>query len=299
MSRYRKVDVRIWNDEKFATLSDRGKLAFLFVLTHPNLTALGAMRATNAGMAAELKWPEEAFREGFGEVLSKGIAKQDEQASFVWLVNFLRYNRPESPNVVKAWVGAIDLIPECQLKVAMLQRTAEFASGLGEAFMKALPKAFLEALPKGMPNQKQKQKQKQEHQQEQEPPRASCGAPNTECQAKSLADDDPVVMNIPIVGCGPGKRKEWSLLQSKIIEYGESFPGVDVLSECKKARQWCIDNPTKRKTAAGMPKFLSAWLGRVQNRSRPSPRQAINPDSLEFYDGLKAFASTGAEHAAG
>ena len=31
--RYRKIDPRIWNDEKFRQFSDRAKLAFLFVLT--------------------------------------------------------------------------------------------------------------------------------------------------------------------------------------------------------------------------------------------------------------------------
>ena len=75
---------------------------------------------------------------------------------------------------------------------------------------------------------------------------------------------------------GPGP-KEWHLHQSKVDEYKESFPGVDVLAECKKARQWCIDNPTKRKTARGMTKFLGGWLAREQNRggrSRPQPQPA-------------------------
>ena len=46
MSHHRKIDVRIWNDQKFLSLSERGKLAFLMLLTHPMMTALGAMRGT-------------------------------------------------------------------------------------------------------------------------------------------------------------------------------------------------------------------------------------------------------------
>lgn len=36
MASYRKIDPRIWNDERFRVLTDSGKLAFLFVLTHPS-----------------------------------------------------------------------------------------------------------------------------------------------------------------------------------------------------------------------------------------------------------------------
>ena len=38
MSRYRKVDPRIWNDEKFRTLTDNGKLVFFMLLTQPFLS---------------------------------------------------------------------------------------------------------------------------------------------------------------------------------------------------------------------------------------------------------------------
>lgn len=62
MARFRKIDPRIWNDEKFRTLSDKGKLAFLFILTHPAMTCLGAMRASFEGLAAELHWAAKRFR---------------------------------------------------------------------------------------------------------------------------------------------------------------------------------------------------------------------------------------------
>ena len=67
MAIYRKIDTRIWNDAKFNALSPNGKLAFLFILTNPNMTALGAMRATVEGLSAELRIPAEAFLEVFGE----------------------------------------------------------------------------------------------------------------------------------------------------------------------------------------------------------------------------------------
>ena len=156
MAHYRKIDPRMWNDEKFRTLSTEGKLAFVLLLTHPHMTALGAMRATIPGLAAELGG--KGFAEGFREVFAKGLAKHDEKASCVYLPRFLKYNKPESQNVVKAWAHSIDLIPECHLKSELIQEVKGYAEALPEAFGKALPEAFAKA----MPNQEQEQEQEQE-----------------------------------------------------------------------------------------------------------------------------------------
>jgi hypothetical protein len=142
MARYAKIDRRIWNDARFRTLSERGKLVFLFLLTHPNSTMLGAMRASVPGLAAELEMSTKAFQEAFGEALSRGIAKHDLGASFIWLPNFLKYNRPESPNVVRSWPDAFDLIPECALKRDLFEQLKAFVEGLSEGFKEAFAEAF-------------------------------------------------------------------------------------------------------------------------------------------------------------
>jgi len=162
MARYRKIDPRIWNDAKFRALSDHGKLVFFLLLTHPNMTALGAMRATTSGLAEEMAWAADAFREAFQEVLSKGMVEHDPKACLVAIRNFLRYNSPESPNVVKAWVASLDLLPECELKNRVVTRAKDFTKGLSEGFSKALPEAFAKAMPYQEQEQEQEQKQEQE-----------------------------------------------------------------------------------------------------------------------------------------
>jgi len=72
---------------------------------------------------------------------------------------------------------------------------------------------------------------------------------------------DEVVLSFPVRA-----GKEWGLLQSKFNEYTAAFPALGaagVTEEIKAARQWLIDRPKQRKTAAGMPRFLSGWLGRA------------------------------------
>jgi hypothetical protein len=162
VSRYRKIDPRIWNDAKFNGLSDGGKLVFFMLLTHPAMTPLGAMRATVPGLAAELGWNTEAFRKAFGEVCAKGMAQHDPSACFVMLPKFLAYNAPESPNVIRAWRGAVDLLPECPLKTLVLRAALDLAQSMSKGFSKAFDEAFPEVRRLPMPNQEQEQEPKKE-----------------------------------------------------------------------------------------------------------------------------------------
>lgn len=72
------------------------------------------------------------------------------------------------------------------------------------------------------------------------------------------------ILSFPTVGA----VRMFYLTDSKLREYQESYQDLDVLAECRAARQWCIDNPSKRKTASGMPRFLAAWLVKAQNSGR-------------------------------
>lgn len=78
------------------------------------------------------------------------------------------------------------------------------------------------------------------------------------------------ILAFPVVGKPGGGT--WELTEGKVSEYKESYPGLDVLNECRKALQWVRDRPNRRKTPRGMPAFLSSWLGRAQNWARGENR---------------------------
>ncbi len=90
------------------------------------------------------------------------------------------------------------------------------------------------------------------------------------CSEAASQPSEPPVLVFPCVGT----VKEWFLFPSKLAEYREAYPGIDVLAECKKALQWCRDNTKNRKTAQGMPKFLGGWLGRNQDRA-PTQQKVV------------------------
>lgn len=158
---YRKIDTKIWNDEKFCSMSDKGKLVFILLLTHPNMTSLGAMKAPLAGLAEELGWELKAFQKAFGESLERGMVEHDPRVCLIYLPNFIKYNKPESPNVAKAWVKSSLLLPECPMRSEVMGTAQAYLEGLTEGFREAFAEEFRKAYPSPLPNQKQKQKQKQ------------------------------------------------------------------------------------------------------------------------------------------
>lgn len=246
MAKYRKVDPRIWNDAKFMGLSDSGKLALFFVLTHPNMTAVGAMRHTIPGMAAELGWSSEAFREAFLEGCAKGIVKHDERASFVWLPNFIKYNQPESPNVVKAWFSALDLLPECEMRNELIQHVKDFLKG----FAKGFQEGFGKASPKTMPNQEQEQEQEHKKEVVSEKPKP--------------VSSDPSI-SLP---CADGS--EFVYPDKYLDAARKAYPLVDILKQIPRARAWLEANPQRKKTRKGMTRFFNSWLATAQKDAEKS-----------------------------
>lgn len=174
MARFRKVDTKIWNDEKFRGLSDDSKFAFFFVLTHPNLTALGAMRGTLPGLAAELNWPIKRFCAAIQPLRMQRMVEVSEEVAWVCLPKFLRYNEPEGPNSVKkAWVAALDLLPECPEKQELVQRCRTYLLAKSDDFRHAMGDAIWDAFGVGISDAKSYPSPIQEPEQEPEPEKNS------------------------------------------------------------------------------------------------------------------------------
>jgi hypothetical protein len=66
------------------------------------------------------------------------------------------------------------------------------------------------------------------------------------------------------------KGEVWPLRTEKLAEYVQAFRAVDVEAELRKARQWLLDHPDRRKTFKGMAGYLGRWLGTAQDSARPA-----------------------------
>ena len=174
MARYRKIDVRMWNDRKFRELSDNGKLAFILLLTHPDTTQIGTIRTRVSNLADELGWQRDAMSHAIQEVTLNGMIDVDEKAGLMVINNFLKYNAPSSPNAFKSWCELIDLMPECDLLDKHVARLKTFLDGLSVGMRNAIPNDLIDAIKdamsrtNGQPCRIQEQDQEQDQEQEQD-----------------------------------------------------------------------------------------------------------------------------------
>ncbi|WP_207000686.1 hypothetical protein [Trinickia mobilis] len=198
-ARFRKIEVRMWGDEKFCKLTPIppcGQGLWVYLLTGPHTGPIpGIFRIGRAAMAEELNWDIEAFDEAFREAFQQGIVKADWKAKVVWIPNAVACNRPESPNVVTSWGSEWELIPECDLKRESYESLRANICGLGEAFAKAFDRAFSKPSGKASvkPSGKTSLNQEQEQEQEQEK--------NTEANAS--VDSGKVAPPVDLLGHVP------------------------------------------------------------------------------------------------
>jgi hypothetical protein len=89
------------------------------------------------------------------------------------------------------------------------------------------------------------------------PPRASRTVKTLELETQLPA------ITIPIVGNG---SDEYPVSAAFAEELGRCFPAVDVDQTLREIRAWNVANPSRRKTATGVRKHITAWFQREQNR---------------------------------
>ncbi len=87
----------------------------------------------------------------------------------------------------------------------------------------------------------------------------------------SCAEQAPapaVEITFPLVGEG-----EYHVTTSQSAEWGRLFPAVDVRQELREMRAWLQANPKRRKKESGIPRFVTSWLTKEQEKA-PPPKPA-------------------------
>ena len=94
-----------------------------------------------------------------------------------------------------------------------------------------------------------------------------------------LADVEPITLN---------DGTEWKCQLADYEEYKRLYPGVDIDNAFREMRAWCNSNPTKRKTARGIKRFVNGWLSRQQDSGKAcntsKPAKNFNNFARRDYD---------------
>lgn len=90
-----------------------------------------------------------------------------------------------------------------------------------------------------------------------------------------------------------GSPRTWGLTQPFVDTLAAAFPNLDILAEARRALAWVESNPSNRKTASGMKRFLNGWMGKSQNAptatarvngARPAPDYSLKALGLDYSD---------------
>lgn len=222
MARYRKIDVRMWNDRKFRELSDNAKLAFILLLTHPDTTQIGTIRTRVSNLADELGWQRDAMSHAIQEVTLNGMIDADEKAGLMVINNFLKYNAPSSPNAFKSWRELIDLMPECDLLDRHVASLKAFVGSLSAGMRNAIPNDLMDAIrdaisrvneqPSRIQEQEQEQEQDKEIHTNEHHPKAFETFAGRECEKPVSLKTEAIEEELPLEG------PEASVSKKQIVE---------------------------------------------------------------------------------
>lgn len=61
-------------------------------------------------------------------------------------------------------------------------------------------------------------------------------------------------------------NSEYEITETMINEWQPLFQAIDVLTELRKMKAWCIANVQKRKTKKGINRFIVNWLSKAQDK---------------------------------
>lgn len=80
-----------------------------------------------------------------------------------------------------------------------------------------------------------------------------------------VEDVSPVICTFPLI---KSDVPELGISEGRARVYDEIYPMADNVARVKSAAFWLMDNPAKRKTPAGITKFLGAWMQSAQNKNQ-------------------------------
>ena len=91
---------------------------------------------------------------------------------------------------------------------------------------------------------------------------------STLCSEQSIVptSSNAVVIELPL-----NDKSLFKVYEDEVREWSELYPIVDVTQELRSMKGWLDSNPSKRKTKAGIKRFINAWLSKKQDKGSGKP----------------------------
>ena len=154
MREFGKVQTAFWRHPKIVLLSTDARLLALYLVTGPHSNAVGAYFLPDAYIADDFGWPSETVAETLSEVFQIGFAKRFGDGRHIAICDFLDWNKPENPNVIKKMIKEFDQLPQDDCRyyplMGILRHTSWVPAGDRKRF-ETLRETLSQGLSKGLP----------------------------------------------------------------------------------------------------------------------------------------------------
>lgn len=146
MTVWRPIHSRLWNDRRFLSMSDRGRLLWLYMLSAPSTPIPGVLITGRARAAEDLNWSPQGVGEGVSEIERTGMQFRW-QGRLLWLVNSIKHQPVAGPNAIRAWAVFWDDIPNEPIKHELWQALEAATKRWSKVFREEIREPLSETLP--------------------------------------------------------------------------------------------------------------------------------------------------------
>lgn len=101
----------------------------------------------------------------------------------------------------------------------------------------------------------------------------------------------------PVITLQLNTGEEYPVTQKDMEGWMALYPAVDVMQCLRNMKGWLLSNPTKRKTARGITRFITTWLQKEQDRGGMSMYRPAYNQEMAGASGVERFAAGAREWA--
>ena len=81
---------------------------------------------------------------------------------------------------------------------------------------------------------------------------------------KEIIPSEPAVITLTL-----NDKSQFPVTETDIRNWQELYPSVNILQQLRNMKGWLDANPSKRKTKAGIRRFINGWLSKEQDKYHP------------------------------
>lgn len=91
----------------------------------------------------------------------------------------------------------------------------------------------------------------------------ACVEPSDEGASQQASGESPAAILLTL-----NTGVEFAITEAQVCEFASLYPAVNVMQQLRAMRGWCMANPNRRKTRAGILRFVNKWLAKAQDEPK-------------------------------